>query len=96
LVLKIKKSAAAGHEAKSISSSLANFTWQILRFGNYLKHMANKKIVSSMVWQICSLFGWLVADGWCWFVLREEYYWLVLAGCWWLVCSERKVLLAGG
>jgi hypothetical protein len=34
------------------------------------------------------LFGWLVADGWCWFVLREEY--------WWLVCCERKVLLAGG
>jgi hypothetical protein len=34
-----------------------------------------------------SLFGWLVADGWCWFVLREEYYWLVY--------SERKVLLAG-
>jgi hypothetical protein len=43
-----------------------------------------------------SLFGWLVADGWCWFILREEYCWLVLAGCWWLVCSERKVLLAGG
>jgi hypothetical protein len=31
-----------------------------------------------------------------WFVLREEYYWLVAAGCWWLVRSERKVLLAGG
>jgi hypothetical protein len=30
----------------------------------------------------CSLFGWLVADGWCWFVLREEHCWLVLAGCW--------------
>jgi hypothetical protein len=43
-----------------------------------------------------SLFGWLVADGWCWFVLREEYCWLVVAGCWWLVRSERKVLLAGG
>jgi hypothetical protein len=42
------------------------------------------------------LFGWLVADGWCWFVLREEYCWLVAAGCWWLVRSERKVLLAGG
>jgi hypothetical protein len=50
-----------------------------------------------------SLFGWLVADGWCWFVLREEYCWLV-AGGWfvlrekycWLVRSERKVLLAGG
>jgi hypothetical protein len=44
----------------------------------------------------CSLFGWLVADGWCWFVLREEYCWLVAAGCWWLVRSERKVLLSGG
>jgi hypothetical protein len=43
-----------------------------------------------------SLFGWLVADDWCWFVLREEYCWLVAAGCWWLVRSERKVLLAGG
>jgi hypothetical protein len=42
------------------------------------------------------LFGWLVADGWCWFVLREEYCWLVAAGCWWLIRSERKVLLAGG
>jgi hypothetical protein len=26
------------------------------------------------------LFGWLVADGWCWFVLREEYCWLVAGG----------------
>jgi hypothetical protein len=25
-----------------------------------------------------SLFGWLVADGWCWFILRDEYRWLVL------------------
>jgi hypothetical protein len=39
-----------------------------------------------------SLFGWLVADGWCWFVLREEYCWLVGGG--WF--SERKILLAGG
>jgi hypothetical protein len=29
---------------------------------------------------IFSLFGWLVADGWCWFVLREEYCWLVAGG----------------
>jgi hypothetical protein len=43
-----------------------------------------------------NLFGWLVADGWCWFVLREDYCWLVAAGCWWLIRSERKVLLAGG
>jgi hypothetical protein len=31
-----------------------------------------------------------VRYGWCWFVLREKY-----CGCWWHVCSERKVLLAG-
>jgi hypothetical protein len=45
-----------------------------------------------------SLFGWLVADGWCWFVLREEYCWLV-AGGWfvvrekycWLVADKSKV-----
>jgi hypothetical protein len=23
------------------------------------------------------MFVWLVADGWCWFVLREKYCWLV-------------------
>jgi hypothetical protein len=28
----------------------------------------------------CSMFGWLVADGWYWFVLREEYCWLVVDG----------------
>jgi hypothetical protein len=29
---------------------------------------------------LSSLFGWLVGDGWCWFVLREEYSWLVADG----------------
>jgi hypothetical protein len=28
-----------------------------------------------------SLFVWLVADGWCWFVLREKYCWLLADGC---------------
>jgi hypothetical protein len=28
-----------------------------------------------------------VADGWCWFVLREEYCWLVAGG--WFVVSEK-------
>jgi hypothetical protein len=40
-----------------------------------------------------SLFVWLVADGWCWFALREK---VLLTGRWWLICSERKILLAGG
>jgi hypothetical protein len=29
---------------------------------------------------LAGVFGWLVADGWCWFVLREEYCWLVAGG----------------
>jgi hypothetical protein len=37
---------------------------------------------------LVALFVSLVADGWCWFVLRENYCWLI--------CYERKVLLAGG
>jgi hypothetical protein len=32
-------------------------------------------------------FGWLVADGWCWFVLREKYCWLVVGG--WFVLREK-------
>jgi hypothetical protein len=34
-----------------------------------------------------SLFGLLVADGWCWFVLREEYCWLVAGG--WFILREK-------
>jgi hypothetical protein len=30
-----------------------------------------------------------VADGWCWFVLREEYCWLV-AGGWFVVREKAK------
>jgi hypothetical protein len=33
------------------------------------------------------VFGWLVADSWCWFVLREEYCWLVGGG--WFVLREK-------
>jgi hypothetical protein len=29
----------------------------------------------------------LVADGWCWFVLRQEYCWLVASG--WFVVREK-------
>jgi hypothetical protein len=41
-----------------------------------------------------SLFGWLVADGWCWFVLREEYCWLVAGG--WFVVREKYYWLVAG
>jgi hypothetical protein len=33
------------------------------------------------------MFGWLTADGWCWFLLREEYCWLVSGG--WFVVREK-------
>jgi hypothetical protein len=33
------------------------------------------------------LFVWLVADGWCWFVLRGKYCWLVAGG--WFVLREK-------
>jgi hypothetical protein len=53
----------------------------------------NKKRETS-VWRFSSclptfpsLFGWLVADGWCWFVLREKYCWLVAGG--WFVLREK-------
>jgi hypothetical protein len=42
------------------------------------------------------MFGWLVADGWCWFILREENCWLVAGGwfgmrekyCWLVAQSQ--------
>jgi hypothetical protein len=37
--------------------------------------------------RIHSLFIRLVADGWCWFVLREKYCWLV--GDSWFVLREK-------
>jgi hypothetical protein len=36
-----------------------------------------------------------LAGGW-WLVLVCSERRVLLAGCWWLVCCERKVLLAGG
>jgi hypothetical protein len=30
--------------------------------------------------RIISMIVWLVADGWCWFVLKEKYCWLVAGG----------------
>jgi hypothetical protein len=33
------------------------------------------------------MFVWLVADSWCWFVLREKYCWLVAGG--WFVLREK-------
>jgi hypothetical protein len=45
--------------------------------------------------RVCDLFGWLVADGWCWFVPREECCWLIAGG--WFVLREKYCwLLAVG
>jgi hypothetical protein len=39
-------------------------------------------------------FGWLVADSWCWFVLRKEYCWLVAAGGWFVLREKYCWLVA--
>jgi hypothetical protein len=50
--------------------------------------------------KIYSLFVWLVADGWCWFVLREKYCWLVAGGWfvlrekyWWLISQANMAIV---
>jgi hypothetical protein len=42
------------------------------------------------VFRTLSLFVWLVADGWCWFVPREKYCWLIAGGYRWLVIDKRS------
>jgi hypothetical protein len=37
--------------------------------------------------KLVSLFVWLVANGWCWFVVREKYCWLVTGS--WFVLREK-------
>jgi hypothetical protein len=58
------------------------------------KPTAHSRKASSFGWWLKSgnrqtevLFVWLVADGWCWFVLREKYCWLVAGG--WFVLREK-------
>jgi hypothetical protein len=36
---------------------------------------------------LLSLFVWLMADSWCWFILREKYCWLDAGG--WFVLREK-------
>jgi hypothetical protein len=47
-----------------------------------LAHFFKKKSRLRLHWH--TNFVWLVADGWCWFVLREKYCWLV-AGDWFVL-----------
>jgi hypothetical protein len=68
-----------------------------LPFSFFSAELVNSKVTFSFP-PSRSLFGWPVADGWCWFVLREEYYWLVVGGWFvlrekycWLVPSEHSV-----
>jgi hypothetical protein len=45
------------------------------------------KSAPSSISQVFSLFVWLVTDGWCWFVLREKYCWLIADG--WFVVRKK-------
>jgi hypothetical protein len=44
-------------------------------------------LIANFLFKVYSLFVWLVADGWCWFVLREKYCWLVVGG--WFAPREK-------
>jgi hypothetical protein len=50
-------------------------------------------VPSWMYGHMLSLFVWLVADDWCWFVLREKYCWLV-AGVWFVLREKYCWLVA--
>jgi hypothetical protein len=45
------------------------------------------QVLKLVIVDLCGLFVWLVADGWCWFVLREKYCWLVAGG--WFFLREK-------
>jgi hypothetical protein len=49
--------------------------------------LAGANVRSPFAGETNNMFGWLVADGGCWFVLREEYCWLVADG--WFVVREK-------
>jgi hypothetical protein len=41
-----------------------------------------------------SLFVWLIADGWCWFVPRDKYCWLVATSGWFVLREKYCWLVA--
>jgi hypothetical protein len=52
-----------------------------------LKLTSCRRRFAQLIFHDFGLFVWLVADGWCWFVLREKYCWLVAGG--WFVLREK-------
>jgi hypothetical protein len=46
-------------------------------------------------WKELTMLHWQTARSVGWWLVYSERR-VLLAGCWWLVCCERKVLLAGG
>jgi hypothetical protein len=67
-------------------------------FLNFTEQLArvNHSIASSVFWHVApKVRDRTIGIGW-WLVLVCSERRVLLAGCWWLVCSERKVLLAGG
>jgi hypothetical protein len=62
-----------------VKFSRSKYKTKVLTFGRKL-HTVWLDFRLTVLTEVKSLFGWLVADGWCWFVLREEYCWLVAGG----------------
>jgi hypothetical protein len=70
----------------SISSiwSTRTYTFLLIKFFAIVVSVIN---TLGIIFLTSGMFAWLVADGWCWFVLREKYCWLVAGG--WFVPREK-------
>jgi hypothetical protein len=71
---------------------MRNYRWWGRFVTSGLKHEWDSTTTVASIFS-GQLFGWLVADGWCWFVLREEYCWLV-AGSWFVLREKYCWLVA--
>jgi hypothetical protein len=70
-----------------IGSSFSLSDWTVFIFCRVLTWDQDNQCSHLPVFLTIGLFVWLVADGWCWFVLREKYCWLVVGG--WFVVREK-------
>jgi hypothetical protein len=68
-----------------VASNLLPYGWASALKPRNFTHWTdfNRVVTASKVSECKASFGWLVAGGWCWFVVGEKYCWL--AGDWWLV-----------
>jgi hypothetical protein len=81
----------SGKSHRFFKSTIIKYDYIVVNYANFLGGVGDG--ASSNSFSSHWIFGSTtqpvrLAGGWCYFVLRKKY--------WWLVCSKRKVLLVGG